>query len=133
MADRRAMASGFSLSEMGSEVGCCMKVAVGGGTMRGGASVRATGASWAAVTVGVMGDTGGRFGDADSERFPERSEVVEASLDEAGRGVVSTRRAGMAALWEVVSTSQRRGLAASPTTAARLEGLIMQRSGSCCA
>jgi hypothetical protein len=44
-----------------------------------------------------MGDTGGRFGEADSERFRERSEVDEASLDEAGRGLVSTRSAGMTA------------------------------------
>jgi hypothetical protein len=47
----------------------------------------------------VMGDTGGRLGEADSDRFRERSE--EASLDEAGRGLVSTRSAGMTARWAV--------------------------------
>jgi hypothetical protein len=47
----------------------------------------------------VMGDTGGRFGDADSERWRERADVDEASLDEAGRGFVSTRSAGMTATW----------------------------------
>jgi hypothetical protein len=50
-----------------------------------------------------MGDTGGRSGEAESECLPERSEVVEASLDEVGRGSgfvvvleVSTRSAGIA-------------------------------------
>lgn len=92
------MASGFSLSDMGTEGGCCLKVAADGGTTRGWLSVLGTGASCATVAVGVMGDTGGRFGEVDSERFRERSDVVEASLEEAGRVVlVSTRSAGMAA------------------------------------
>lgn len=98
MADLKAMASGFSLSDIGTEGGCCLKVAFGGGTTRGRASVLGTGASCATVAVGVMGDTGGRFGDADSERLRERSDVDEASLEEAGRvELVSTRSAGMAA------------------------------------
>jgi len=90
------MASGFSLSEMATGAGCCLKVATGGGAGRGGGSVRATGASWAAATVGVMGDTGGRVGEVDSDCLCERTE--EASLD-AGRGFVSTSSAGMAAGW----------------------------------
>jgi hypothetical protein len=75
-----------------------MKVAAGGGAGRGG-SVRSMGASWATDALGVMGDTGGRFGDADSERWRDRSEVIEASLEEAGRASVPTSRAGMAAGW----------------------------------
>lgn len=64
--------------------------------MRAWISEGSTGANWAAVTVGVMGDTGGRLGEVDSERFLERSEVVEASwVEEGGRGLVSTRSAGM--------------------------------------
>ena len=43
------------------------------------------GASWAMLARGVMGDTGGRSGDADSEGLRERADVEEASLDEAGR------------------------------------------------
>lgn len=98
MAERSAMTSGFSLSDMATEGGCCLNVATGGGAGRGG-SVRSTAASWATEALGVMGDTGGRFGDADSDRLRERSEVDEASLEEAGRGFVSTRSAGMAARW----------------------------------
>jgi hypothetical protein len=103
MADRSAIASGFSLSDMGKDGGCCLNVAVGGGTTRGRASVFGTGASCAIVAVGVIGDTGGLLGEVDAERFPERSEVVEASLDEAGRVLVSTKSAGMAVWWEDVS------------------------------
>lgn len=101
MAERRAMTSGLSLSAMATEGGCWVKVATGGGAGRGCASVRSMGASWATEALGVMGDTGGRFGDADAERLRERSETDEdeASLDEAGRGFVSTRSAGMAAGW----------------------------------
>jgi hypothetical protein len=99
MAERSAMASGFSLSDIATAGGCCRKVATGGGAGRGRGSVRSTWASWAREAVGVMGDTGGRLGEADSDRFRDRSE--EASLDEAGRGVVSTRSAGMAARWTV--------------------------------
>jgi hypothetical protein len=98
MADRSAMASGFSLSDIATEGGCCLKVATGGGFGRG-ASVRSTGASWAIEALGVMGDTGGRFGEALSDRFRERSDVDEASLDEVGRASVSTRSAGMTARW----------------------------------
>lgn len=81
MAERRAIASGFSLSDIATAGGWGMNVALGGGggcvgcggsrggggggTMRACPSVQSTGASWAAVTVGVMGDTGGRFGEAD--------------------------------------------------------------------
>jgi hypothetical protein len=96
MADRSAMASGFSLSDIATEGGCGLKVAAGGGAGRGRGSVRSTGASWAAEAVGVRGDTGGRSGVGDLERLPERSEAVEASLEETGRVVVSTRSAGMA-------------------------------------
>jgi hypothetical protein len=87
IADRSAIASGLSLSDIATGGGCCLNLAVGGGAARG-RSVRSTGASWAAEVVGVSGDTGGGVGDF------ERSEVVEASLDETGR--VSTRSAGMA-------------------------------------
>jgi hypothetical protein len=97
MAERRAMASGLSVSDMATEGGWGLKVAVGGGAGRGRGSVRSTGASWAAEAVGVRGDTGGRSGVGDLERLPECSEAVEASLDETGRVVVSTRSAGMAA------------------------------------
>lgn len=93
MADRRAMASGFSLSEMATDGGWLMKVAAGGGTTRG----RSMGASCATVAVGVMGDTGGRSGETEPDRLREWSETVEALLDEAGRIEVSTRSAGMAA------------------------------------
>jgi len=102
------MASGFSLSDMATEGGCCLKVATGAGAGRGCASVRSTGASWATEALGVMGDTGGRFGDADSERFRERSDDDEASLDEAGRASVSTSSAGMAAAGRAASTGRRR-------------------------
>jgi len=61
------------------------------GTMRGSVWVCSSGASWAGGMVGVMGDTGGRLGETEPER------LVEASVDEAGGGVVSTSRAGMAA------------------------------------
>jgi len=96
MAERRAMASGFSLSDMATDGGCGLKVAVGGGAGRGRASVRSTGANWAAEAVGVRGDTGGRSGVGDLERAPECSEAVEASLEDTGRAFVSTRSAGMA-------------------------------------
>jgi hypothetical protein len=91
------MTSGLSLSDMATEGGCWVKVARGGGAGQGGASVRSTGASWATEALGVMGDTGGRLGDADSERLREAGEAVDVSLDEAGRVFVSTRSAGMAA------------------------------------
>lgn len=100
MAERRAMASGFSLSEMGTEGGCCLKAVGaggGGGALRGRESERSMGASWATVAVGVMGDTGGRSEVGDSERFWEAPEVDEAPLDDAGRRFVSTSSAGMAA------------------------------------
>jgi hypothetical protein len=97
MAERRAMASGFSLSEMGSEGGCCLKAVGGGGALRGRGSERSMGASWATVAVGVMGETGGRSDVGDSERFCECAEVDEAPLDDAGRRLVSTSSAGMAA------------------------------------
>ena len=99
MAERRAMTSGLSLSDMATEGGCCLNVAVGGGAGRACASVRSTVASWATEALGVMGDTGGRFGDADSDRLRERSEADEASLEDAGRAFafVSTRSAGMTA------------------------------------
>jgi hypothetical protein len=61
--------------------------------------VRSMGASWAMLARGVMGDTGGRSGDADSEGLRERADVEEALLDEAGRWEVSTRSAGMTARW----------------------------------
>jgi len=98
MAERRAMTSGLSLSDMATEGGCCLNVATGGGGGRG-SSVRSTVASWATEALGVMGDTGGRFGDADSDRLRERSEADEASLEDAGRAFafVSTRSAGMTA------------------------------------
>jgi hypothetical protein len=131
MAERRAIASGFSLSEMATEGGCWMKVATGGGAGRGRASVRATGASWAADAVGVMGDTGGRFGDADSERFRERPEVDEASLDEAGRGFVSTRSAGMTARWTSPGAEPARfaDYRSAAVTGQRRKGQVAQRPG----
>jgi hypothetical protein len=112
------MASGFSLSEMGTEGGCFMNAvgagtgagadagAGGAGAFRGGASLRGrsrtsgrsagTGASCATVAVGVMGDTGGRSEVGDSERF----DVVEVSLEDAGRKSVFTSSAGMVAVVE---------------------------------
>ena len=112
MAERSAMASGFSLSEMATDGGCGLKVAVGGGAGRGRGSVRSTGASWATDAVGVRGDTGGRSGVGDLERVPECAEATEASLDEAGRAFVSTRSAGMAAWGESQLQAQgQRGLA----------------------
>jgi hypothetical protein len=69
------------------------------------------GANCAAVTVGVIGDTGGRFGEPDSERLRSRSwsrsrcsVVVEEEVLEGDTGrvlvvFVSTRSAGMAARW----------------------------------
>lgn len=97
MAERSAIASGFSLSEIGTEGGCCLKVAVGGGTTRFRGSGRSIGASCATETVGVMGDTGGRFGERDWERRRSRwSEGVEELEGELDRVLVSTRSAGMA-------------------------------------
>ena len=103
MAERKAMASGLSVSDMATEGGCGRKMAVGGGTWRGRASAGSAVASWATEAVGVMGDTGGRSGEAEVEAeaeagcVAERSDVVEATLEEAGRVFVSTRSAGMAA------------------------------------
>jgi hypothetical protein len=60
-------------------------------------------ASCAAATVGVMGDTGGRFGEPDSERLRSRCPlVVEEDVSDGDMGrvlvvFVSTRSAGMAA------------------------------------
>jgi hypothetical protein len=98
------MASGFSLSDMGTELGCCLKAGVGGacgGATRGRASGKLAGrASCAAWTVGVIGDTGGRLGDC--ERDCERRWVrwsdggVDAALGEVDGVLVSTRSAGMA-------------------------------------
>jgi hypothetical protein len=114
IADRSAMASVFSLSDIATGGGRGMKMAVGGGGGAGrGCCVRSTGeASWAADDVGVRGDTGGLSGDC--ERIPE--EVAEASLERTGTGReslqaafpaspedagrVSTRSAGMAARWK---------------------------------
>jgi hypothetical protein len=104
MAERRARTSGLSLSDMATDGGCWAKVATGAGGGRACASVRSKGASWATDALGVMGDTGGRFGEADSERLRDRSDDDEASLDEAGRGVVSTRSAGMTAAWTTTTT-----------------------------
>jgi hypothetical protein len=56
-----------------------------------------------------MGDTGGRLGDADSERLREAGEAVEVSLDEAGRVFVSTRSAGMAATLDDGTTATSPG------------------------
>lgn len=98
------MASGFSLSDMDTELGCCLKAGVGGacgGATRGRASGKLAGrASCAAWTVGVIGDTGGRLGDCERER--ERRWVrwsdggVDAALGEVDGVLVSTRSAGMA-------------------------------------
>lgn len=100
MAERSAIASGFSLSEMGTEGGCCLKVAAGGGcggATRGRVSAGSGRASCAAATVGVIGDTGGRLGDRERERRWEGwSEGVEELLGEVDGGLVSTRSAGMA-------------------------------------
>lgn len=96
------MASGFSLSDMGTEGGCCLKVVGagagagrGGGSLRGRESERSMGASWATAAVGVMGETGGRSEVGDSERFSP--EVLEASLLDCGRRSVLRTSAGMAA------------------------------------
>lgn len=106
------MASGFSLSEIGTDGGCCLKVVGagggggGGGALRGRDSERSMGASWATVAVGVMGETGGRSEVGDSERFCEAPEVDEASLEDGGRKSVLTSSAGISAESEDVS---RRG------------------------
>lgn len=99
MAERRAIASGFSLSDMGTEGGCCMKVADGGGcggATRGRASWGSGRASCAAATVGVIGDTGGRLGERDCDRLWVRWSGVEELLGEVDGVLVSTRSAGMA-------------------------------------
>lgn len=126
IAERSAMASGFSLSEMGTEGGCCLKVVGagagrGGGSLRGRESERSMGASWATVAVGVMGDTGGRSEVGDSERFSP--EVLEASLLDAGRRSVLRTSAGMAAeggvvlgRWARVASGDERS--AAPTSEA---------------
>ena len=89
-----------------------MKVACCGGTIRALGSEGGGGASCAAATVGVIGDTGGRLGEPDSERLWSRSrsrsrcsvviEVEEVLEGDTGRALVvfvSTRSAGMAARW----------------------------------
>ena len=125
------MASGFSLSEMGTEGGCCLKVVGagaragaggGGGRVRGGESERSMGASWATVAVGVMGDTGGRSEVGDSERFSEAPEVDEAPLEEAGRRSVLTSSAGMAAEGEDVSRRGARECSAARSDRPRPRG-----------
>lgn len=104
MAERRAIASGFSLSSIGTEGGCGWKVAARGGTTREGGRdsvgclVCSRGASCAAEMVGVIGDTGGRSGDDDLECGGLGwREGVDDELGEVERVVVSTRSAGMAA------------------------------------
>lgn len=88
MADRRAMASGLSVSDMATEAGCDLKTALCGGAGRGWTLALSTGGSgsgsgsWGAELVGVIGDTGGRLGESGREE-------VE-SVEEAGRGLVST-------------------------------------------
>jgi hypothetical protein len=82
------MASGLSLSEMGSEGGCWRKVvAAGGGGATLGPASGGRGASWATVAVGVMGETGGR------SEVGEPGRVAEAASPTA----VSTSSAGMSA------------------------------------
>lgn len=112
------MASGFSLSEIGTEDGCFLNgvgfiagtgagadagAGAGAVAVRGGASlrgceesVRSMGASCATVAVGVMGETGGRSEVGDSERFCEAPDVDDASLDDVPKSVF-TNSAGMAA------------------------------------
>lgn len=68
MADRRAIASGFSLSDIETGGGCVRKVARGGGRTCLRVSKGSMGASCATETVGVMGETGGRAGDCDLDR-----------------------------------------------------------------
>lgn len=120
------MASGLSVSEMATEGGCGVKVAVGGGAGRGRGSLRSTGASWATVAVGVRGDTGGRSGVGDFERLAEWWERVEASLDEAGRVLVSTRSAGMAAWREKDSDSWHWG-----RSVVKVRARVSRRRGVC--
>ena len=60
MADRMAIASGFSLSDIETGVGCGMKDVADGGTTCSAGSV---GASCARVATGVMGETGGLGGE----------------------------------------------------------------------
>lgn len=97
MAERSAIASGFSLSAMDTDGGCWRKVATGGGTTRGRGSEGSSGASCATEDVGVMGDTGGRSGEPDDERCLSRwSEGVDDVLGDVERVLVSTRSAGMA-------------------------------------
>lgn len=97
MAERSAIASGFSLSDIGTDSGCCLKVATGGGTTRGRGSEGSRVANCATAAVGVMGDTGGRSGERDSERLLSRwCEGEGELLGEVDRVLVSTRSAGMA-------------------------------------
>jgi hypothetical protein len=87
MAERSAIASGFSLSFIGTGGGCGRKVAVGGGTarVRDGECCRGA-ASWATVAVGVMGDTGGRSGSSDVEEVSTKSAGM-AEVKKMGKSV----------------------------------------------
>lgn len=98
IADRSAIASGFSLSDIGTDGGCFRNVAAGGGDTWLGfcGSVGATGASCATDSVGVIGDTGGRSGDCDRDRWMPRSLgdvavvfVGETGVSLGGEGIVS--------------------------------------------
>jgi len=60
-----AIASGFSLSDIGTGVGCGMKDVADGGTTCSAGSV---GASCARVATGVMGETGGLGGELGLEQ-----------------------------------------------------------------
>lgn len=86
MAERSAIASGFSLSDIGTEGGCWRKVVAGGGRTCFCDSEGSSGARRAAAVVGVRGDTGGLSGDCDLERSPLRSsDCAAVSMGEAER------------------------------------------------
>lgn len=90
MAERSAIASGFSLSDMGSDGGCWRNAATGGGrTCFSDAEGSGRGASFAGAVVGVRGDTGGRPGEREWERSVSRSsEGASVSVGEAERVLV---------------------------------------------
>jgi hypothetical protein len=90
MADRSAIASGFSLSDIGTDGGCWRKAATGGGrTWFAAPEGSGRGASFAGAVVGVRGDTGGRPGERELSRSVSRSsEGAEVSVGEVERVLV---------------------------------------------
>ncbi len=63
MEDRKAIASGLSLSDIGTGAGCGMNCVAGGGRTWSRFSM---GASWACDATGVIGETGGLGGECEA-------------------------------------------------------------------